>query len=459
MHQSPVVRVFTTRMETCFDLPWQRKRPQKGSGSGVYLGDHHILTGAHVIQGATFIQVQKLSSPDKVIAEVKSICHDADLALLSVSDASFFEDLEAASIGALPELKDHVEVVGFPMGGEQVSVTNGVVSRIEVSYYSYSARSLLCVTIDAAINPGNSGGPVFNAQGEVVGIAFQKNSNAENSGQMIPPPIIQSFLRSARAGATDVYIPALGFVSQSLENPSLKSHFKVPAEVNGILVTQVIYQSSVWGELEAGDVVYEINDHAISSLGTILYRGQYRTRLSAILSELSEGDEVAVKYYRDGAPRETKLELKRASELAPHGEQTVNAYYIYGGLVFQPLSRKYLQTWKSVHHTPSPLKYHARHQFKSPERQEVVVLSQVLADEVNVGYEDFYYHIISEVNGEPIRDLSHFASLLDRAEETLELRTSNHKWIILDPELARARHAEILSRYQVTTDRFGLSDG
>ena len=81
MHQSPVVRVFTTRMETCFDLPWQRKRPQKGSGSGVYLGDHHILTGAHVIQGATFIQVQKLSSPDKVIAEVKSICHDADLAL------------------------------------------------------------------------------------------------------------------------------------------------------------------------------------------------------------------------------------------------------------------------------------------------------------------------------------------------------------------------------------------
>ena len=102
------------------------------------------------------------------------------------------------------------------------------------------------------------------------------------------------------------------------------------------------------------------------------------------------------------------------------------------------VSRKYLQTWKSVHHTPSPLKYHARHQFKSPERQEVVVLSQVLADEVNVGYEDFYYHIISEVNGEPIRVLSHFASLLDSAEDTLELRTSNHKWIILDPKLARA---------------------
>ena len=125
-------------METCFDIPWQKRRPQKGSGSGVYLGDHQILTGAHVIQGATFIQVQKLTSPDKVIAEVTSVCHDADLALLSVKDEQFLSDLEPAAIGDLPELKDRVEVVGFPTGGEQVSITNGVVSRIEVSFYSHS---------------------------------------------------------------------------------------------------------------------------------------------------------------------------------------------------------------------------------------------------------------------------------------------------------------------------------
>ena len=102
----PVLRVFTSSLESCFDLPWQSQRPQSGTGSGVYMGEQLILTGAHVVNDATFIQVQKLSSARRVVAELKSICHDADLALLKVDDPRFFEDLEIAKLGELPELKD-----------------------------------------------------------------------------------------------------------------------------------------------------------------------------------------------------------------------------------------------------------------------------------------------------------------------------------------------------------------
>lgn len=453
MYTSPVVRVFTTCMETCFDIPWQKRRPQKSSGSGVYLGDHQILTGAHVIQGATFIQVQKLTSPEKVIAEVISVCHDADLALLLVRDADFLGDLEPASIGDLPELKDRVEVVGFPTGGEQVSITNGVVSRIEVSFYSHSLRSLLCATIDAAINPGNSGGPVFNAEGAVVGIAFQKHSQSENSGQMIPPPIIKSFLKSARRGEEEVHIPSLGVVTQTLENPMLKRHYRVPDDASGVLVTGVTFESSVWGHVQPGDVLHQIDDYPISSMGTISYRDRYRTKISAILSECSEGDKIRLLRRRDGEVSEISVTLKRHVELAPQGEGVTNAYYVYGGLVFQPLTRKYLRTWKSIHHTPPALRYYSAYQMKTEALQQPVVISQILSDEVNIGYEDFYYHLVKEVNDIPIRDLNHLAELLDREEDQVKIRTLNDKWVMIDARLARSRHAEILERYQVPEDR------
>ena len=453
MFKAPVLRVFTTSLESCFDLPWQSQRPQSGTGSGVYIGDQLILTGAHVVNDATFIQVQKLSSARRVVAELKSICHDADLALLKVGDPSFFEDLEVAKLGNLPELKDKVEVVGFPTGGEQVSVTNGVVSRLEVTGYSYSWRNLLGVTIDAAINPGNSGGPVFNQEGEVVGIAFQKNMKSENSGQMIPPPVIANFIKEAKKGANIVSIPMLGIVTQKLENPALKEHFQVPNNADGVLVTAVDYESPAYGILEVGDVLHQINQYQISSLGTIQYLNRYRTRFSAVLSECVEGDQINIVRRRKGDLSEVKIKMYSYQPLADSGEGIPNRYFIYAGLVFQPLTRKYLQTWKSARHAPTALQHAYRQGNKSKDKQEIVVLSHVLADDVNVGYNDFNYQIINEINGTPIKDLNHLVELIESRPSHLEFKTASQQWLILDQNHAQERHELILNRYQISSDR------
>src|SRR5690606_23070094 len=110
-----------------------------------------------------------------------AVWHDCDLALLQVEDEGFFDDVPPADIGELPALRDKVSVVGFPIGGEEISITEGVVSRIEVQRYNHSQRHLLAVTVDAAINQGNSGGPVFK-NGKVAGIAFQKLTGVDNIG-------------------------------------------------------------------------------------------------------------------------------------------------------------------------------------------------------------------------------------------------------------------------------------
>ena len=92
------------------------------------------------------------------------------------------------SLGPLPRLQDMVTVVGYPVGGDNQSVTQGVVSRIEMSEYVHGASELLAIQIDAAINSGNSGGPAFNSAGLCVGIAFQslKDGDSENIGYVIP---------------------------------------------------------------------------------------------------------------------------------------------------------------------------------------------------------------------------------------------------------------------------------
>src|SRR5690606_21232872 len=188
-----VVRIFATTQAPDYENPWQSHAPTSGTGSGVVIGPGQVLTGAHVVADATFIQVQKVSDPNKWVARVEAINNDCDLALLVVDDKRFMRGIEAESIGNLPRLRDRVSVVGYPIGGEEISITEGVVSRIEVQRYAHSERNILAVTVDAAINDGNSGGPVF-LDGQVAGIAFQSLKDAENIGEMVPANLIKTFL-------------------------------------------------------------------------------------------------------------------------------------------------------------------------------------------------------------------------------------------------------------------------
>ena len=233
-----VIRVFATSQDPDFDGPWQARTPSNSTGSAVVIGPGLLLTGAHVVANATFLQVQKPAQPDKAIARVKAVSHDCDLALLEVVDPpDFLDDIEPAEVGPMPKLRDEVAVVGYPVGGEEISITEGVVSRIEVQRYSHSQRHLLAVTVDAAINAGNSGGPVF-GDGKVVGIAFQKLTGVDNIGEMVPPPIIRAFLDGVKSGKYPE-IPALGITTQNLENPLLRKQLGLVEGQRGVVVLHI----------------------------------------------------------------------------------------------------------------------------------------------------------------------------------------------------------------------------
>jgi S1-C subfamily serine protease len=221
-----VVKIFNVSASPNFYIPWQTLAQKHSTGTGVIIDHNLILTAAHVVNDTVFLEVKKESSVDKYIAKVKWISHETDLALLEVKDNTFFDNTEASHLGAVPSRQEGVVVYGYPTGGNEISLTQGIVSRIELTSYAHSEESFLALQIDAAINPGNSGGPVFNKEGEIVGIAMQKMTGVENIGYIVPPPIIEHFFEDIEDGTYDGYAND-GLYVQPIQNDYLKSYYGV----------------------------------------------------------------------------------------------------------------------------------------------------------------------------------------------------------------------------------------
>ena len=453
MSCQPVVRVFATTQTPDYDCPWQAQPSARSTGSGGVIAGGKILTGAHVVADATFLQVQKPSTPDKVVARVEAVCHDCDLALLTVDAPGFLADLQPADIGELPDLRDEVQVVGFPVGGEEISITEGVVSRIEVQRYSHSQRNLLAVTVDAAINEGNSGGPVFK-DGKIAGIAFQKLVGAENIGEMVPAPVIRTFLAGVAADKPPA-IPGMGITVQNLENPLLRRQVGLRAGQSGVVVVAVEHGGSAWNVLRPRDALLAIDGLPIANNGTVRYADRYRTRYDVVLGHYFVGDQLALDILRDGRPMRVELTLEPLHHLVPRSRYDVQpSYFVYGGLVFQPLTRDFLATWdKWWNKAPKEFLSYYYAGMRTAERQEIVVLSQVLGDEITVGYDDLHNEAVEAVDGVTPRNMIDFVTRLEQARGVVEIRTSGPGVIMLDTEDIRAARERILARYHIRRDR------
>ena len=194
-----VVKVLCSKRNISLTTPWKRGEIAKTSGSGFWLGDGKILTNAHVVLYSSQLDVQPYDSSERITAEVESISPEMDLAVLKLEDSSLFDDLQPLSFASgLPRLRSSVQAYGYPTGGSSISVTEGVISRIEYTAYSYDSSGLR-IQIDAGINPGNSGGPAI-SDDQVVGIISSRLRTGDNIGDPIPSEEIQLFLDDVADG-------------------------------------------------------------------------------------------------------------------------------------------------------------------------------------------------------------------------------------------------------------------
>ena len=407
-----VLRIEVASQIPDYQTPWNTGRFSGGIGTGFLIGKNQILTNAHVVSNHQRILVTVHGSPEKYPAKVDFIAHDCDLALLSLEDFSDFEKFPVFSLGKMPVLESLVTVIGYPVGGERLSVTKGIVSRIDFQPYSHSrSDSHLVVQIDAAINPGNSGGPVLQ-DGKVIGVAFQGLSQADNTGYIIPTPVVSRFLKDIKDGSYDKYAE-LGLTTFPLHNPAMRKVLGLPDNGEGVLITNVVPTSSADKTLQTGDILISLDGNSVDSDGKVLVDGE-KVDLNEIVERKFTGDKVAVRFLRNGSWNDVEVTLK---PLPPAGMYSVQyekkpRYIVFAGLVFQPLDTNLFATSKFKDVTVRRLytDYVAKGIFQ--EKGDIVMLTRIESDQVTSQIDDFTGLAVEKIDGIPVRDLSHAHELL-----------------------------------------------
>ena len=431
--------------------PWQ-KEVESVSGSGVILGGGKILTNAHVVANRVHVEVRRAGRSRRWPARVLFAGHGADLALLTVDDASFFEGIAAFPMGRMPRVRERVDVYGFPVGGESDSVTSGIVSRVEVQPLVHSGVEVLQVQIDAPLNPGNSGGPVV-ASGGLAGIAAQELEDAESVGYIIPVPVIRQFLDDLADGKCDG-LPDLGIELQPVENEAHRGFLGLREGESGGLVTAVQHGGAADGTLEAGDVLLSIAGKPLAEDLSVALEGTGPVLFTHLVRSHQVGDTIPVSFLRRGERRQARVVLGTLERLVPGPRYDREpTYLILGGLVFVPLEHDYLDACGDE--MPSNLVDIEDFQnVVTAERREVPVLSRVLAHDVNLGYDAFANLVVRTANGVVPRDMKHLASILDGAAGTsIEFVFDDRSRLVLDVGAARASLPEILREYGIPADR------
>tara|TARA_R110000782_G_scaffold131928_7_gene223844 strand:- start:24698 stop:26173 length:1476 start_codon:yes stop_codon:yes gene_type:complete len=414
-----VVKIHATYRGPDFEAPWTRMPPEEFTGSGFVIDGELILTNAHVVEYASQIFVQPPQSADRLRAELVAIARGIDLAVVRLRRDSDRADFHAAHPPltlreTLPDIGGTVQAYGYPMGGEQLSITEGVVSRIEYADYYLSTFGLR-VQVDAALNPGNSGGPVV-MDGQVIGVTFSGIDQAQNIGYLIPSEEVRAFLDDIADGSYEgrPRLFAEGF--QTAENEAVRDWLGLGDDQTGLICT---------GEnedipLERWDLVSRIGDSNIDNAGLITVGDGVRVNWAYNIPRLASDGSVPVTVIRKGQPVELSLPVatSRAELLAPLRNEYPE-YFVLGPMVFSPVSQDHLGEYYLGYLAAvgSPIALRADEEQAFPGEELVVLASGFLPHPITKGYAVSYRPTVKSINGEAIKSLSHMLEVIKGLED------------------------------------------
>jgi len=455
-----VIQIQTFSQQPLWDAPWRFESVRRSSGSGFVIKGKRIMTNAHVVSWAKQILVRRYQDPRPYLARVLFIGHDCDLALLEVQEESFFDGLEPLGFGELPKVRSTVITYGYPAGGEQISYTRGVVSRIEMQNYVHIGnRSFLAAQTDAAINPGNSGGPVLQDD-LVVGVAFQGIPGLENAGFFIAPPVVQHFLTDVEDGRYDG-VPVAGIRLVALQNPAYRRFLKLPDNNLGARIDSILPIPATEAAVRPDDVLLRVGSYDVGSDGTVVFDGN-RVSASVAFQLAQNGESIPLKIWREGKEIEVSVPMSiyEADRLIGNQYDVLPRYFVYAGLVFTPLSQDYMKTfgrdWRDAANSEIVYElYYRRSESPKTARTEPVVLASTLAHPVNANVKIAARALVDRINGVRIDNLEDVVRAFGSATNTHHVMEflPNNAFETLDRKEAEAAHAKILETYGVPKDR------
>jgi S1-C subfamily serine protease len=445
---SSVVQVFASLSIPNYQYPWQTSQRSQVSGSGMIIQDDYIITNAHVISDAKYIQLSKENDSKKYTASVEYVSHQADLALLKVKNREFYKNTSPLQFTENVKIGDNITVLGYPIGGSSLSTTKGVVSRIESNNYVWSAEHMLAIQVDAAVNSGNSGGAALDDENNIVGIVMQSYSKntSDNIRYIIPSLIVKTFLDDIKDGIIDGFDDGATYYN-TLLNPAKKEYYGITTN-QGVIVSKIQENEDAFKE---GDILLEVEGNVILNDGKV--NTQYGLQSVDYFENIkSVGEKIDYKIKRGNEILNIKYTLKRKKEIIKKEFYKEPRYLIFGGFVFAPLTKNYLNL-KKLHPVTFENFYELKHEAKDV-TEGVIIQAEKFDHSVNEGYYPYIY-LIHTVNGTQVKNFQHFVKLIDESNEKytiIDFLDAKQKYVI-DTKKAKESFEEIKNIYGLDKDR------
>lgn len=430
--ENSVVKIFSTVRSPDSYRPWSKSPPQEITGSGVVIEGNRILTNAHVVNYASQVQVQAKEGGDKLSATVVAIARGIDLAVLKLDDPKFFATHPApARSNVLPDIKDAVMAYGYPTGGSSLSITKGIVSRIEFVSYNYPTSGLR-IQIDAAINPGNSGGPVF-ANGKIIGLAFSGATNTQNIGYIIPNEEIELFLEDIADGKYDGK-PALFDNLQSLENPALRTFLKLDPSVKGMIVQSTAVKDANY-PLKEWDVITHIGDTPVDNQGLVKLNEDLNVRFQYLVQKLAKNGKLALTIVRKGKSLKVQVPVTASRpQLIPSLNGDYPSYFVYGPIAFTKATNEFRSFLSNnagmlnyFIYNGNPLANRFGDEPDADHEELVVISAPFFPHKLVTGYDSRQGSVVYSINDKPVKSLKHLVSILrDLKDPLVVIRFDQH---------------------------------
>lgn len=454
-----IVSIQSSRVQYNFYQPWY-STVRRAVKNGVVVDGRRIITTADWMQNTTLVRVQRAGRGKWWNASIESIDYHANLAVLKVGDATFWNGLRAVPIHQEVIKEGEVRILRRNKG--KLERWGSTIRRVAVQSAQRSfARYMM---FEATSDIDSSGwSEVVIRDRELVGLVASQGKN--DRLLIIPAPLIRALL-IAQAEDSSKGLGYFDFRAQSTKNPANAAYLGLSGQSRGVIVTGVPPTSVFAGKLRPRDIILQIDGFEIDQ------EGEYKDPDYGYLAydNLATrgkfgGDEVTLTIWREGNEQLVKGILPKAQyqdEIVPdHVFDQQPQFLLAGGLVFQPLTADYLRSWGKEwwKRAPFRLRYYL-HQPPTAERRHVVILSRVLPDPLNLGYQNLTYLAVDKINGQRIETLADVRTALEAPQEGFHvvrfMPNSGVQKVILDAEVLEVADERILRKYGIPNREYVL---
>jgi len=403
-----IVSVRVTGQDWNWRAPWEKQAPWTRMVTGLVVPGHKILLASTAFGNHLLVEAQKLGSEERTVARVELVDQEGPLALVTVDDPAFWEGLEPLPLADRAPQEGDVAILRWQRSG-LLDAFPGTIRQVRSGRHGQSQTSLLTLEIGATAD-GLGESEVVIAKGHVAGLLTGRVGDGYGA---LAAPVLTQFLEGAAKSDWRGFARA-GVAWQDLTNPALREWLGLQPGETGIRLTHVARNGSAGGILKPGDVVLEMDGKKLDPTGYYDHPVYGRMLFALLFSDARHpGETMPVRVLRGGQRLDLQLPLRAMpadqDRVPPYVFGRGPDYAIVGGLVFEELSRPYLAAWGDWARRAPPrllVAIDREPEEEGAELERIVLLSSVLPDAANLGYQELKDVIVERVNGRTVGTLA-----------------------------------------------------